>query len=175
MLTIFDSLEKQRCAIFADLDALSETQLHFSSNPARWNLLQVVLHLMTSEKLSVIYIKRKTGSGKSIPASRLLSAFRLLALNIALKLPVKYKAPKMADTTGKEPDYEKLKSEWKEVRSVLKKLIETLDDETLKSELFKHPVAGEMNMKQALKFMEIHSAHHQKQIHNILNHSLFPS
>lgn len=173
-LEVFDRIEKQRKEIFSKLDALTDEQLHYSPRAEKWNLLQIVLHLMTSEKLSVIYIKRKADSKEEIPKSGLMSQLRSLALKAGLTLPVKFTAPKMTDATGKDPDYEKLKTDWQKVRSELSSLIEKFDASTLQSEIFKHPVVGEMNMKQALEFMETHTAHHRKQIKQIMTDSVFP-
>lgn len=173
-LKTFDRIEKQRKEIFSKLDALTHEQLHYSPRAEKWNLLQIVLHLMTSEKLSVIYIKRRADSKEEVTKSGLMSKFRSFALKVGLTLPIKFTAPKMTDATGKEPDYKELKSDWQKVRSELDSLIKKLEVSTLKSEIFKHPVVGEMNMKQALEFMETHTAHHRKQIQQIMNDSSFP-
>lgn len=174
-LEIFDRLEKQRNEIFVLFDPLTDEQLHFSLGPEKWNLLQIALHVMTGEKLSVIYIKRKTGSNNETPQSGLRAKVRLFLLKVAFILPFKFKAPKITDATGKDPDYEQLKSDWQKVREDLKFLIEELDDKRLKSELFKHPRVGMLNMKQALEFMSTHADHHIKQVRMIMNYKEFPA
>lgn len=174
-LEIFNRIEKQRNEILARLDPLTDRQLHYSLGPDKWNPLQIVFHLMTGEKLSVIYIKRKTGSDSKIPKSGILSKFHLFLLRLAFISPFKFKAPKLTDATNKGPDYEKLKSDWQNVREELKSLIEELENDTLKSKLFKHPRVGMLNMKQALEFMRTHLAHHKKQIVQIMNHPEFPA
>jgi len=169
-----DRIESDRINLFSELDKLSQEQLHFRKAPDKWNILQILDHLMTSEKLSVVYIKRKTSSGKSIERSGFRSRFRIFALKLAFILPIKYKAPKISDSTGKNPDYKELKSEWEEVRSDLKELIQKLDEKTLKSEIFKHPRVGLLNMEQTLEFLETHFTHHKKQFFDLINHPSFP-
>jgi hypothetical protein len=173
-LDIFEKMEVQQAEIFADLDSLNEEQRKFSTDSEKWNSLQVVLHLMTAEKLSLFYMKRKADSSEEFMTSGFLSKIRLLVLKIAFSLPFKYKAPRITDSTGKEPEYEKLKSDWKTVRSELKLFIETLDKKILKSEILKHPRVGMINMEQALDFMLTHIVHHKKQISGIINHPSFP-
>lgn len=173
-LEVFEKLEKQRSEIFEELDSLNDEQRHFSISPEKWNPLQVMIHLVTAEKLSVIYMKRKVNSDEKFQDSGFKSWLRLMTLKLAFNLPFKYTAPKRTDATGKDPDYESLKTDWKKVRSELKALIENLDEKTLKSEILKHPRVGMINMKQALDFMEIHIAHHQKQIAGIISDSSFP-
>lgn len=156
-------------------DSMTVDQLCFSPGPDKWNLLQVALHVMTSERLSVIYINRKTGAGSKISPSGLKSKLRLLALWVALKLPIKFKAPESADVTKKDVEYARLKSDWQKIRTELKSLIEDLDEATLKGEVFRHPRVGMINMKQALKFMGIHIDHHKKQMDRIMNQADFPT
>lgn len=174
-LEIFGSLEKQRTDLFSELVSLNDEQRNFSISSEKWNILQILLHLMIAEKLSLLYMKRKANSDEKLPTSGFLSKFRLLTLKLAFSLPFKYKSPRLTDATGKKPKYKKLKSDWDTVRSELKSLIEILDEKTLKSEILKHPRVGMINMKQALDFMQIHVAHHRKQIRGIINHPSFPS
>ncbi len=173
-LDIFEKMEDQLAEIFADLDSLNDEQRHYSIDPKKWNSLQVALHLMTSEKLSLIYMKRKANSNEQLETSGFLSRLRMLVLKIAFSLPFKYTAPRITDSTGKDPEYDKLKSDWRTVRSELKSLIKDLDEETLRSEILKHPRVGMINMKQALDFMLTHIIHHKKQIKGIINHPSFP-
>lgn len=175
LLEQFDRLETDRSDIFSELDTLSQKKLLFKSDPDKWNILQILDHLKTSEKLSVVYIKKKSGSGNDIEKSGFLAKFRLFALKIAFVLPFKYKAPKITDATGNDPDYEELKSDWNVIRNDLKKLIQSLDERTLKSEIFKHPRVGMLNMEQTLGFFETHFKHHQKQIERIVNKSSIPA
>lgn len=173
-LDIYEKMENQKAEIFAELDSLNDEQRKFSTAPEKWNSLQVALHLMTSEKLSLIYMRRKANSNEILETSGFLSKLRMLVLKLAFSLPFKYTAPRITDSTGKEPEYEKLKSDWNTVRSELKSLIQDLDDEILRSEILKHPRVGMINMKQALDFMLTHIEHHQKQIKRIIDHPSFP-
>ena len=133
-LDIFDRIEKQRKEIFSKLDALTDEQLRYNPGPGEWNILQVILHLKTAEELSVNYIKRKVRSDQTIPHSGMLSKFRSITLKLALRLPMRFTSPKITDATGKDPDYDALKSEWEEIRSDLGSLLKELDEETLKKE-----------------------------------------
>lgn len=174
-LEIFEKLEKQRSEIFTELDSLNDAGRHFRSSPQKWNSLQIVLHLITAEKLSLIYMKRKVATEGELQKAGFKSWLRILTLRFAFNLPFKYTAPKRTDVTGQNPEYKTLKSDWNKVRSELKILIKKLDEKALKSEILKHPRVGMINMKQTLEFMEIHGAHHQKQIQGILADPTFPT
>lgn len=174
-LNIFERIEKQRIEVVSELDSLSDEQLHFNPEPESWNLLQVAFHVMTAERLSVISIKRKVKSQKDVSKSGFKSTFRMIVLKFALKSSLKFKAPRGTDATGKNPDYDKLKADWKTVRTDLKELIYSLDESTMRGEVFNHPRVGMINMKQTLEFMETHLAHHIRQMHGIKNQPSFPS
>lgn len=173
-LTVFKRLEAQRHAVIKFYNRLTPAQRQFSPGPGRWNLLQVMKHLVTAEKQSLSYIRRKLTNPKVIPHAGAGAFVRHQILKLALMLPLKFKAPKIARVKEEYPDFESLKTEWDNVRAEMKTLLDDCDDEMLSKAVYNHPRAGMLNVKQALEFFEIHTAHHQKQINRIMNHSSFP-
>ena len=174
-LEIFERLEVQRRDIIATYNLLSTAQLQFHPNKNHWNLLQVMRHLVTAEILSLKYIERKIKNKDNVPKTGIGAASRNLILKAALHLPVKFKAPKVAEVKEKNPDLETMISEWDEVRSKFKELLEASDEETLKKALYKHPRAGMLNIKQAVEFIESHITHHRKQMEKIMLDAAYPS
>ena len=153
-----DRIESARKDLFSDLESLTDE----------------LDHLVTAEKLSVKYIKRKTRTPENVERSGFRSKIRIFALKLALILPFKYKAPKISDSTGKNPEYKKLKSGWEEIRQDLREEIKSLDESMLEGEILKHPIVGMLNMKQTLKFFDIHFHHHRKQVYDLMKHPEFP-
>ncbi len=173
-LKVFNRLENQRGEIINMYNELAEDQLRFSPGPQEWSLLQVMRHLVTSEKQSMIYIQRKMGNQEEVPITGIDSTIRHLILKVALILPLKFKAPKIAQVSEEHPDFDSMKMEWDSIRDEMRSLIKNSDDKTLGKALYKHPRAGLLNIKQALKFIETHTAHHQKQMERIKKHLSFP-
>ena len=173
-LSVFTRIEEQRSEINSLYDSLSPVQLQFNPEPGEWNLLQVMRHLVTAEKQSMILIQRKLSKHQNISKTGLGAFFRHLILKIALILPLKFRAPKIAEVSENYPDYESMVSEWAEVRSDMKELISNLDGEVLSKALYIHPRAGALNIKQALEFVETHISHHQKQMKRIMAAPDFP-
>ena len=173
-LSVFTRIEEQKSDILSLYDSLSTEQLRYNPEPGKWNLLQVIRHLVTAEKQSLIYIQRKLARQETVDATGKGAAFRHLILRIALWLPIKFKAPKIADVSEDYPDYETMKQEWNEVRSEFQEIIENSDDAVLAKALYRHPRAGLLNIKQALQFIGIHVSHHQKQMDRIMQSSGFP-
>ena len=152
----FEQLEVQRQKISSLLDAFTSDQLEFKPNPDHWNLLQVLDHIVTSEKMSAIYIKRQLNGKKYPPAPGWKSSFRYGLLKAAFKMPFKYKAPSIVDSTGKTPELNQLQDSWKTIRQELRTIIENTDEELLELGIYEHPRAGLLNMEQALNFLDIH-------------------
>lgn len=174
-LNVFNRLEHQRSDVIRTISNLSEEERRYRPGAGEWNLLQVMRHLITAEQQSLIYIQRNIGRAEDVPRSGLGSAFRHLLLKIALTLPLKFKAPKIAEVSEENPDFETMKAEWDAVRNDLQELIHECSDDTLAKALYRHPRAGYLNIKQALEFMETHITHHQKQIKRIMSDSSFHS
>lgn len=170
----FLKLETQREELTVLYDSLTDEQRAFNPVRESWNLLQVMRHIVTSERLTLAYIQRKISSNPNIPKVGFNSRFRYLILRIVLYIPLKFKAPKFAQVDEEYPDYEKMKTEWDKVREGFRELIETTDSEILEKAIFRHPRAGMFNMNQTIEFMETHISHHRKQIERIRSHPSFP-
>ncbi|TVR19127.1 MAG: DinB family protein [Balneolaceae bacterium] len=164
----YDKLERQREKILQKTEGLNGDQL--SRNPAegKWSILQILAHLVKAESLSLTFIERSYSRYSELPDAGISSAIRFQLLKWGLKLPISYKAPAMADTTGYNPDFDELINDWEKVRDRLKLFIEECDDASLGKSVYKHPRAGDLNVLQATKFMQFHVAHHEKQLENLI-------
>ncbi|MFU8813300.1 MAG: DinB family protein [Balneolaceae bacterium] len=171
----FHRLEQQRKGVMSLYDSLAAEQRTFQPEPGAWNLLQVMQHLVTAEKQSLTYIKRKMERRQDLSPAGAGARMRHLLLRIALFLPLKFKAPKIADVSDTAPDYAEMKQEWQAVREEMAQMISSADEEMLGKALYRHPRAGMLNLVQALEFFYTHIAHHQKQMRRILDASRFPS
>lgn len=170
-----DVLETLRKEIVSQYDAYTFDQLTFQAKPQQWSLLQVLDHIVTAEKMSAIYIKRHLYGKKYPPSPGFKEKFRYGMLRLAFKLPFKYTAPDIVDSTGKSSDLTSLQENWKTIRSELQAIVESTDKELLELGIYKHPRAGLLNMGQALDFMALHIRHHQKQMDRITSHEAFPA
>jgi hypothetical protein len=100
--------------------------------------------------------------------------FRSLVLNIAMRLPFKYKVPDaIAVDLTEDYSYEVLSADWKALRTEISEFLESIDEATAKKELFRHPLLGKMSLMQGLRFMNEHVARHSLQLERILEHPDF--
>lgn len=174
LIARIDDLEDLRKEIVSQYDSYTTDQLTFKPDPGHWNLLQVLDHIVTSEKMSAIYIKRQLNGKKYPPPPGRKSKYRYALLKLALKLPFRYKAPSIVDSTGKTPDLHTLQDNWKTIRGEIRSIVENTDEELLELGVYKHPSAGLLDMEQALDFLDMHIRHHQKQMERITRHENFP-
>jgi len=163
----YHKLEKQREEILRKTEGLSRDQLLWNPAKEKWNILQVLAHLIKAESLSLKFIERSYTRYSELPDAGISSAIRFQLLKWGLKMPISYKAPAMADTTGYNPEFDGLVSDWEKVRNQLKMFIEECDEASLKKALYKHPRAGDLNLRQAIEFMRYHVNHHEKQLEHL--------
>ncbi|MDZ7757984.1 DinB family protein [Rhodohalobacter sp.] len=173
-LKAFNKLEIQREEFLNLFHSHSENQLQFRQEANSWNMLQVMRHLVTAESMSLTYIKRKVNNADKLQKADFMAKLRALLLKIALALPIKFKAPKIAEVKEENPDFESTVEEWNNVREELHELLENTDEAIFSKTIYKHPRAGYLTLKQTLEFMEDHINHHRKQIGRIMNHPQFP-
>lgn len=174
LLSVFTQIEAQKSDIISLYESLSPGQLRFNPEAGKWNLLQVLRHIVTAEQQSLKLIRHKLRDAEALPKAGLGSSVRHLLLKVALWLPIRFKAPKMVRVDEPYPDFEIMISEWEEVREELKQIIDQNSAEVLSKAMYKHPRAGYLNMQQALEFFENHIKHHRKQIMRIRADHRFP-
>lgn len=96
-------------------------------------------------------------------------------LKLELALPIKFKAPKVAEVKEEYPDFETTMEEWHSIRVELKQLLMSADVEIFSKSIYKHPRARYLTLKQTIAFMEDHIEHHLKQVNQIMKHPKFPN
>lgn len=174
-LDAFEQLEKQRKELLSLYRRFNSEQQRFKPASDSWSMLQVLRHLVTAESQSLKLIKRKMSRADELPGVNIQARIRAFMLKIALALPLKFKAPKIAEVQGEAPDFEELLSEWTHVRSDFYELLTETDEGNFTKTVYQHPRAGYLTLKQAIEFMEDHIRHHQKQIERIRGDKNFPA
>ncbi len=136
----------------------------------KWTPAQIVFHLYTSEVGTVNDLKKKIES-TDVPSP----GFRGFIASILLKRALrnqkkKYQAPKVLGEMPDKPEFEKLQSDYLNLRKELRSVLGKFDNQMARKAYFKHPVAGRMNIYQTLSFLEEHFDRHKKQIYERLKY-----
>jgi uncharacterized damage-inducible protein DinB len=165
----FVRLERDRIELLRVLASLSEEVLNKPPDATHWSIIQILSHLLTAEGLTLTYLK-KTSLGKNyLRNSGTVESLKTFLLTVSQRLPLKYKAPSII--VEQSPVGIALPSaaeKWSGTRKELKNFLETIEDRDLLKLIYKHPVAGRLNVVQALTFMHDHFRHHLPQIYRLL-------
>jgi DNA gyrase/topoisomerase IV subunit A len=163
----FILLEEERTELFTKLEKLDGRILNYKPAADKWSIVQIVFHLVKTEKLVVISINRELkniDTSKKLGMKERLSA---LLLNTALKTNFKFKAPEIVRNVPVEYDINELITKWITVRNNLKQALEKLNSDSINKFVFEHPYSGKLDAVQTLNFLHNHFNHHLKQIEKI--------
>ena len=165
---LYHEIETQRKQLLLSLRPLSHERLN-SHPEGKWSINQIIAHLITAERLSVNYLNKKMQGINEAKDSGLVEELKMILLIVSQRLPLKFKAPKVVvDQTVKETDIHNLIREWDKVRAALKNILEGMEDHHVKRKIYRHVVAGMLNIQQALKFLYEHVRHHTPQVKYLL-------
>jgi hypothetical protein len=114
-------------------------------------------------------MKKKSLGIETLKDSGLRQAIVSALLKFSQRIPFRYKAPNViVDNTPEALSAEEIMRRWDKSRAELKQFLEGIPENRSRRLIFKHPVGGMLNGKQALKFMYEHINHHLPQIKSLL-------
>jgi hypothetical protein len=165
---LFNTLEKQRADLISLIQGISPEAIN-NHPDGKWSITQIISHLIASEQLSVKYLNKKILGIDTAPKTGIAEELKMIVLKISQRLPFKFKAPKvLAENTPIYENIEQLTETWNQTRADLKKVLEKFQDNQINRKVYKHPIAGMLNIEQALKFFREHIIHHTPQVKNLL-------
>lgn len=162
LLERFAKLEAQRNDLLEKLGGHSADVLAKAPAAGAWSIAQVIQHLAIADEGMLAYLRKKREVGGHGPTGA-DAPFRLALLNIALVLPLKYKAPRVVATVP-ECSYADACARWNTVREHMRETFSTMPEELIGHGLFKHPTFGKFNVVQGLRFIGTHVQHHRRQV-----------
>jgi hypothetical protein len=161
-------LEASRLRVLGAVDGVPHATLNRAPAPGQWSALQVLHHVVTVEALTLGYVRKKMQAGAALETAGPASRLRLLAVQAALALPIRVKAPAIASDVPRESELTVLRARWDDVRSGLDELARSFPVELLDRLVFRHPSVGRMTLAQAFGTLEAHLDHHIPQIERAL-------
>lgn len=169
-LPLFDELERQRVDIFNRVKDLPTEKLNYAP-PGKWSIVQILTHILVAEQLSMRYMQKKCLGINQLENSGLSAVFRISILKISQRIPsLKFKAPKIVlDNTPVALSLNEVSVQWETHRQRLRDFLETIEVKDKKKLIYKHPIAGMLDTRQALIFFREHTNHHLPQIKRLLN------
>jgi uncharacterized damage-inducible protein DinB len=166
---ICTELNRQRADLLDHVREITSEHYGLSPSPGKWSIGQILTHLVTSEKLSLGYMKKKALGIDQLKNSGVKEAIRLRLLIISQRLPFRYNAPQVVvENTPEAWPLDELIHQWDKVRADLAEFLEGIKEENIYKVIYKHPVGGRMDVHQAMTFFREHINHHKPQIDRLL-------
>lgn len=162
----FKELEDVRRHIKFHVSSWDEERFNRKPAKGKWSAGQVIFHLMQVEQFSINYVNKKLSYPEKLKNTGLVASFRFYLLKFFLRLPVKYKAPSRVATVPDNLSKEELLKQWDDVRKEMTKFLNSFPEELHNKNIFKHLVAGRLNVSQMLEFIHDHINHHLPQIYS---------
>jgi len=167
---IFDELEADRIKWLDRVSVLSDEQFTASPAPGRWSISYILTHIMTAERLSLLYMKKKSLGINELDDSGILESLKLTFLKMSQRIPaLKFKAPQVVvEKTPELLSFRELVDQWTSSRKNLKTFLDSIEDKHIRKKIYKHTIVGRLDVAQALQFLLEHFRHHLPQIKRLL-------
>ncbi|NOT75182.1 MAG: DinB family protein [Cyclobacteriaceae bacterium] len=167
---LFTLIEDQRNETLKSVRHLTPEQFNFTSAPGKWSVADILSHIITAERFSILYLRKKIQGIADAKDTGLIEEIKMTLLKISQRLPgIKFKAPRfLVENTPTHKDLSTLEFEWESVRKEFKELLETIPQQHINRKIYKHVRAGYLNIQHALIFFREHIIHHTPQIKKLL-------
>ena len=159
-----ERLEGDWQRLLESVAGIDEMRLNRPPAEAKWSIAQIVSHLLQSEDLALRYLNKKSLAGAEMEKGRLASWWRLIALVVALRSPLRVRAPEVVATVPEHRRLDDLLEERKGPREGWHAFVTGYPDELLDRACYRHPYAGRLSLDQCLITLQEHLGHHAKQV-----------
>jgi len=173
LVQLVDRIESQREAILSSFQSMTPEQFNRTPSTGKWSAAEILSHIIAAEKLSVMYMQKKVQGIRQAKSSGVWEEIKITILVISQRLPgLKFKAPpRVVENTKFFRDLPAIQAEWENIRKELRMLLGQIPDDSRTRLIYKHPIAGYLNIRQALIFFHEHVYHHAPQLQKLLNQS----
>lgn len=157
--------------LLEEIKEYSDEKLNAKPDEKSWSVLQVMHHLMRSEELSLLYLKKKLEHEDSFKNGGLGQVFRYRMLRFSMRSPFKYQAPQGVGTDQliDRSTFWEIARNWSRQREELYEFLRQLPPGLLRKLVYKHPRAGRLSLLSMLDFFQEHFNRHKKQIQRLLD------
>lgn len=166
-VTTFDTLERQRVALLADIDGWPAAAVAYRSAPGTWTAVEVLDHLVRVERsilaaaVQGLAAPHRRGLRDRLGGALVDWVFRS---DRRVRVPASA-AAQVAPTAG--ADLASVRADWAAARRDLAAFLGTLPTvphDQQRGGVFRHPVAGWMGVPEVLRFFWVHAHHHGFQL-----------
>ena len=164
----FLQLEEERKNLFSELKSYSDEIINKKPAPEKWSVAEIMTHLITAEEMSLKYLSKKIQDTSREKPEGLKNKWRWLLVLIVFNFDIKFKAPEIVEPKLGYQSLADLETKWSAVRNQTLQVLQKLSDEEVNKTLWKHALAGKLNLDHMVKFFAVHYNRHKKQIDRTL-------
>ena len=160
-----EQLNRETERMYDYISDLDEEMLH--NTAYGWSIIQVFAHLNTAEQGSTLYMRKKMQAGSSMPEFSLQHKFKFFLTKGLLQSGLKWKAPSMVAHPEGSYTLMEMKEKWSQTRQETEKFVSEYPEEFLRKAVYKHPMAGRLDLAAAIDSFIYHQRHHVHQLRRI--------
>lgn len=164
----FLRLEEERKKLFVELKNYSDDTINKKPAPEIWSVAEVIAHLIAAEEMSLKYLSKKMQDTTREGKEGIKHKWRWLLVQIVFTFDIKFKAPEIVEPKTGYQTLENLETKWNQIRQETLDRLRQLSDEEAERTLWKHAIAGKMNLHHMVQFFGVHYRRHSKQINRTL-------
>jgi uncharacterized damage-inducible protein DinB len=165
----FEKLQEVTRGLLKDVSSLSSATYHYKPGNGKWSISQILTHLLTSERMSLAYMKKKSLGIDRLENAGFIERFKFWILKISQRIPLRYKAPKVVVQQTPAPlSYGDLVRQWEGLRTELRDFLLSIEEKNIHKKIYKHPAVGMLDVSHAIQFLAEHIHHHRPQIKSII-------
>ena len=165
-MAVLDRIEEDRDRLLAELGAADPDDLRRRPGPGSWCVLEVVEHLVLSER-TVLRGLFETELLKSRPRTLRHRILRWVVRGV-LRSGIPVKAPSRSMLPGGDLGLPVLEAMWEENHRLLRDYLSGIESGREGEAVFRHPVAGPLQPAAAVDLMAVHLRRHRGQISRLL-------
>jgi uncharacterized damage-inducible protein DinB len=162
-------LQDSHRVLLDTLDGVDEDRMRRPGPDGGWSVIQIVGHLSLAEQHTLAYIRKKM-QDPALPPAGALSFWRTAVVAVALRSPIRAKAPERTANPDADCTIAAARERWDGVRRDWGELVATLPPALADRAIFRHPRVGMMSLPHTLAFMREHVLHHRRQVVRRLAH-----
>jgi hypothetical protein len=162
---MLEAITAQRTTLLADVAALTPAQRTWRGAPHAWSAVDVIEHLVLAEQ--VVLGDLATAADRADMPRRVVHRVRSVMVWLVLRLGVRVSVPAEAMRPTGSASFEVLRERWDAQHRALHAFVGGLDAAGLRRRVFRHPIAGPLDVPQALRLLSAHLSTHQRQLARI--------
>lgn len=165
-MTLLDTIDRQRAALLASVSALSPAQQQWRDTPTSWSALDVVEHLVRAEQ--VVLGDVGTAAQRMGMPRHFKHRVRRLLVWLVLRLGVRVSVPAEAMRPTGARSLNELCAQWDDQHRAIRSFVQQGAGDAHRRRVFRHPIAGPLDIHEALQLLSAHLRTHQRQIERLI-------